>query len=177
MRPRVVLSIILMAVLASACVSVPYESGQIHIKPAPLVGRPAPDFAVDSPDLEGATALSDLRGQVVLVNFWATWCEFCRTEMPALEKIYQDYKDQGFLVLGVNEEETWDEIETFRQDVPFTFPIMLDPDAEIYRAYWGRFYPSSFIIDREGFIVYVRIGVLTEDMIVEVLEAMDFETP
>ena len=177
MRLRVVLPVILMAVLASACISVPYESDQIRIAPAPLPGRPAPDFAVDSPDLEGLTALSDLRGQVVLVNFWATWCDFCRDEMPALEKVYQDYKDQGFLILGVNVGENWSKVETFRQEVDFSFPITMDSGSEIFKSYWGRGIPNSFIIDQNGFIVYVHYGEINEEQLVKVLKEIGFETP
>ncbi|OGC60084.1 hypothetical protein A2890_01220 [candidate division WWE3 bacterium RIFCSPLOWO2_01_FULL_53_14] len=168
------------AVLASfvaSCVSVPYEEGQIRIQPAPLPGRPAPDFAIDSPDLPGVEKLSDLRGQVVLVNFWASWCVFCQRELPALESIYQSYRDQGFVVVGVNVEEGWDEVEAFREEFPFSFPITLDSDAQTFRAYWGTGIPGTFIIDRNGFVVFVRLGEIDEETIVAVLTEMGFKNP
>jgi thiol-disulfide isomerase/thioredoxin len=76
--------------------------------------------------------------QIVLINFWAIWCVYCRSEMPALETVYRKYKDEDFLVLGVDEEETWSEVEACLQEVSFTFPVTLDSDGAIFGTYWGE---------------------------------------
>lgn len=178
MKPKFLLSLSLLVFLVASCASnPPVDVDKILIEPAPLVGRPAPDFAIDSPDLEGVTRLFDLRGQVVFVNFWASWCGPCRREMSVLEKAYQDYKDQGFLILGVNKGETWYEVTTFRQEISFTFPITLDLNAEIFQSYWGRGIPNSFIIDQNGFVIRIHYGEITEDQVDKIFGAIDFSKP
>lgn len=167
----------LTAVFSSSCGAAPYERGQARIAPAPIPGRPAPDFTIDSPSLPGVGKLSDLKGQVVLVNFWASWCGFCRREMPALENVYQNYKDQDFLVLGVNVGEDWGKVEEFRREVPFSFPITRDPNSEIYNSYWGTGIPRTVIIDENGFVLYVYPGEITEALLDKILEAMGFSKP
>ena len=177
MKTRSLAALVLLVAFASSCVSVPYQSGQIYIQPAPVNGRPAPDFAVSSPDLEGLTKLSDLRGQVVLVNFWASWCGFCRREMPIFESAHQDFKDQGLLILGVNVGEDWNKVETFRREVPFSFPITLDQNSEIFKSYWGVGIPMSFVVDRNGFVIYAFRGEMTEEHLKEVLRQAGFTNP
>lgn len=126
----------------------------------------APQQGFLAPDVELATTtgetirLSDLRGQAVLVNLWATWCPPCRAEMRAIEKVYNEYKEGGFIVLAIN--------MTYQDDssavIPFvaehglTFPILLDTSGETARAYQLRSLPSSFFITREGIIHEVVIG-------------------
>ena len=131
-------------------------SGQI---PAPQQGFLAPDFDLKTPAGE-SIKLSELRGQAVLVNLWATWCPPCRDEMQSIEKIYQEYKGEGFTVLAVN--------MTYQDDpfavVPFvdeqglTFPILLDETGETAEAYQLRSLPSSYFIGRDGIINEVVIG-------------------
>jgi peroxiredoxin len=131
-------------------------AGQV---PAPQQGFLAPDFELQTTD--GATVkLSDLRGQAVLVNLWATWCPPCRAEMPAMEKVYNEYKDQGFVVLAVNMtyQDTFADIAPFIDEYGLTFPILLDENASVGPAYQLRSLPSSFFIDREGIIREVVIG-------------------
>ncbi len=126
---------------------------------APQVGFLAPDFSL--PTTDGQTIrLSDLRGQAVLVNLWATWCPPCRAEMPAIEKIYNEYKDEGLVVLAVNMtyQDDASEILPFVQEHGLTFPILLDESATVGRAYQLRSLPSSFFITREGIINEVVIG-------------------
>jgi peroxiredoxin len=112
-------------------------------------GQPAPDFALD--DLDGRTVrLSDLRGQVVLINLWATWCSPCRAEMPDLVTLYQAYKDQGFVILGVDDRERAQTVADFVARNPMPYPILLDPDSRVARAYGVSYLPASFLIDRRG---------------------------
>lgn len=131
-------------------------SGQI---PAPQQGFLAPDFELKT--IEGETVkLSDLRGQAVLVNLWATWCPPCRAEMPAIEKIYTEYKDEGFVVLAVNMtyQDTFSNIAPFIDEYGLTFPILLDETGSAGAAYQLRSLPSSFFIGRDGIISEVVIG-------------------
>lgn len=131
-------------------------SGKI---PAPQHGFLAPDFELRTP--AGDTVkLSDLRGRAVLVNLWATWCPPCRSEMQTIEKIYQEYKDEGFAVLAVNMTYQDDPraVMPFVEEQRLTFPILLDETGQIARDYQLRSLPSSFFVDRDGIIHEVVIG-------------------
>ena len=118
----------------------------------------APDFAV--PDLSGqAVRLSAHRGQVVLVNLWATWCPPCREEMPSMERLYRQLKDRGFVLLAVSQDEDGAAaVKPFVEQMKVTFPVLVDPQGEVGRKYgvWG--YPESFLLDREGRVVERVIG-------------------
>jgi peroxiredoxin len=118
----------------------------------------APDFAV--PDLAGqAVRLSAYRGQVVLVNIWATWCPPCREEMPSMERLHERLKDRGFVLLAVSQDEgPVAGVKAFVEQMKLTFPVLVDPDGEVGRKYgiWG--FPESFLVDRDGRIVERVIG-------------------
>jgi len=129
-----------------------------------VVGHSAPDFSLANSELVGVEKLSDLRGQVVLLNFWATWCQYCVREIPALEAVYQQYRDEGFLVIGVDLGETPAEVAEFREAVPFTYPVAYDANERIFRDYGGRGVPVSFLLDREGIIRYIIYGETSEEM-------------
>ena len=127
--------------------------------PAPQAGFLAPDFELKS--LSGETVnLSDLQGHAVLVNLWATWCPPCREEMPTLEKMYNEYKQQGFVVLGVNmtKQDDAQAVKPFVEKYRLTFPILLDEAGTAGNAYQMKSLPSSFFIDRQGIITEVVIG-------------------
>ncbi len=127
--------------------------------PAPRQGFLAPDFTLQTP--EGETiSLSDFRGQAVLVNLWATWCPPCRAEMPAIQKLYDEYKDQGLVVLGVNMtyQDNAQAVVPFAQENGLTFPILIETTGEVAGKYELRSLPSSFFIDRQGIIQEVVIG-------------------
>lgn len=127
--------------------------------PAPQQGFLAPDFELQTTTGE-TIKLSDFRGQAVLVNLWATWCPPCRAEMPAIEKIHNEYKDDGLVVLAVNMtyQDTQSNIAPFVAEYGLTFPILLDPSGSVGTAYQLRSLPSSFFIDRDGIITEVVIG-------------------
>jgi cytochrome c biogenesis protein CcmG/thiol:disulfide interchange protein DsbE len=125
--------------------------------PAPQAGFAAPDFSLETPD--GATiSLSDLRGQVVLVNFWATWCPPCRAEMPAIQGVYERYQDRGFSVLAVDVGEGDAQVAAFADQQGLTFPILLDRDTSVSNRYQVRAMPSTFFIDQSGTIQEVTLG-------------------
>jgi len=127
--------------------------------PAPRQGFLAPDFTLQS--LEGKNfTLSELRGQAILVNLWATWCLPCRAEMPAMQRMYEEYKDQGFVVLALNMtyQDTPSAVLPFVQEHGLTFPILLETNGQAAGQYELRSLPSSFFIDRNGIIQEVVIG-------------------
>jgi cytochrome c biogenesis protein CcmG/thiol:disulfide interchange protein DsbE len=129
-----------------------------HI-PAPQQGFLAPDFELKTAAGE-TIKLSDLRGQAVLVNLWATWCPPCRAEMQSIEKMYAEYKAEGFRVLAVNMTYQDDPlaVEHFVSEQALTFPILLDETAGMANAYQLRSLPSSYFIRRDGIINEVVIG-------------------
>lgn len=127
--------------------------------PAPREGFAAPDFQL--PLLGGGeVALADLRGNVVIVNLWASWCPPCRAEMPALQEVYEAYRDRGLEVLAVNT--TYQDSEgaaaRFVQEYGLRFPVPLDQTGDVSRSYLLRALPTTFFIDRDGVIRNVVIG-------------------
>jgi thiol-disulfide isomerase/thioredoxin len=141
--------------------------------PSPREGFSAPDFTLEllggeqtSPEQSVHSrkgrriTLSDLRGKVVLVNFWATWCPPCRAEMPAIEKVYRSFKPLGLEVLAVNlaDQDGQAAVSGFIQELGLTFPIPLDLDGSVNARYTLRGLPSSFFIDRQGVIRSVVVG-------------------
>jgi peroxiredoxin len=159
-RRRVLFALILLTGLVWIFVSADWAgtttAGEI---PAPRQGFLAPEFSLTSTD-GNTVSLSELRGQAVLVNLWATWCPPCRAEMPAMQKLYEEYKDQGFVVLAVNMtyQDDFLAIAPFVEEYQLSFPILLEETGEVGRKYELRSLPSSFFIDREGIIQEVVIG-------------------
>jgi peroxiredoxin len=125
--------------------------------PAPQAGFAAPDFTLETRNGE-TISLSALRGQVVLVNFWATWCPPCRAEMPAIQHVYERYQDQGFTVLAVDVGEADAQVAAFADEQGLTFPILLDRDTSVSHRYQVRAMPSTFFIDRSGVVHEVTLG-------------------
>jgi len=126
---------------------------------APQKGFAAPDFELKTPTGD-SFRLSGLRGQAVLVNLWATWCPPCRAEMQAIDKVYGEYKDRGFVVLAVNMTYQDDPfaVVPFAEERGLSFPILLDETGEMANAYQLRSLPSSFFVGRDGIISDVVIG-------------------
>ncbi len=102
--------------------------------------------------------LEDYRGRVVVVNFWATWCPPCRDELPSLQRLWEQLRDAGLVVLGVNVGEDADRIFFFTADYPVDFPLLLDQDSATIDRWPVRGIPTTFIIDPEGRIAYRAIG-------------------
>jgi peroxiredoxin len=121
------------------------------------VGEQAPGFSLESRD-GSAVSLDDLRGQVAMINFWATWCGPCREEMPHLEALYQRYADLGFAVLGVNVEEDATGADAFLAETPVSFPVLFDPQNEVSELYEVIAMPSTVLVDRAGKIRFVHRG-------------------
>lgn len=137
----------------------------------PYEGALAPDFGLM--DMEGnLIKLSDLRGQRVLLNFWATWCPPCRAEMPDLQSAYAKYKESGFAVLAVDFRETEEKVKKFQQAYGITFPVVIDDTGAVALAYQVRGIPSSFFIGRDGVVVLRYPGQLSLTMIERILALM-----
>lgn len=142
--------LILLAVPAWAVPPAPWEADE-------LIGKPAPDFTLK--DLEGATvSLKSLRGKVVLVNFWATWCPPCRIEMPSMNGLYEKFKGKGLMILGVSSDQSEEQIRKFLEKTQVTFPILLDSENTIAPIYKVIALPTSYIIDRDGVLVKKIFG-------------------
>ena len=120
-------------------------------------------------DLQGKPwHLRDLKGKVVLVNFWATWCPPCRKEMPDLQALYDKYKDQGFLVLSISDEEAA-KVSPFIAERKITYPVLLDPGRKINDAFIVEGIPKSFVYDREGKMVAQSIDMRTRNQFQQML--------
>jgi peroxiredoxin len=120
-------------------------------------GGAAPAFNLS--DLAGqSSALSQYKGQVVMVNFWATWCGPCQQEMPLLDQMYKKYKPAGFVLLGVNVDKESPAVRELLARKPVSFPVLLDPTNAVSKAYHLDEMPSSVIIDRKGTIRYLHRG-------------------
>jgi peroxiredoxin len=124
---------------------------------AALNSGPAPDFTLRS--VGGSNLrLKEHRGQVVLLNFWATWCGPCREEMPHLNRLYDKYRASGFLLLGVNVDDDAKHAAGASSKLGLHFPILLDTDKKVSRLYELSTMPSTVLIDRDGKVRYIHLG-------------------
>ena len=132
------------------------------------VGSPAANF-----DLEAASGktiqLSDMEGRPVLVNFWATWCGPCQVEMPLLQEYYERY-NPNLEVLAINYDESIGEIKPYMEKLGLTFPVLLDPGGKTADLYQVKGFPTSYFIDRDGFVRGVYVGILSKKVIEENLK-------
>jgi len=143
------------ATVVAAAVYALFASGSA---PPPLGrGSPAPFF--DLPRLDGEPlSLSELRGKVVLVNFWATWCKPCEDEMPAMELLYTALRPEGFELVAISVDDERSQVAAFRDKLQLSFPILLDSEREASSAYQTFHFPESFLIGRDGTVVERYIG-------------------
>ena len=121
------------------------------------MNEPAPDFTLKSRQGENLR-LEDFRGQVVMLNFWASWCGPCRQEMPLMDEIYEQYKDLGFTVLAVNVDENREEAHRFLDSVPVSYPILYDPESRVSEQYNVQAMPTTVMIDRNGNARFLHYG-------------------
>jgi peroxiredoxin len=120
------------------------------------------DFTLQTPGGE-RVSLSDYRGSVVLVNFWASWCPPCNEEMPDLQSYYADHRDEGFVLIGVNVKENAEAATAFVETYDVTFPVVLDRDAGVAGTYGVTGLPASYFVDPEGRLMGFWPGVLTRE--------------
>jgi peroxiredoxin len=126
---------------------------------ADVVEGPAPDFTLKSRSGENVK-LSEYRGDVVMINFWASWCAPCRQEMPLLEDMYKKYSDLGFVLLGVNVEEDSSKANDLLREVAVTFPVLFDNTNEVTKLYKVVAMPSTILVDRDGKMRFLHRGYL-----------------
>ncbi|TET26581.1 MAG: TlpA family protein disulfide reductase [Dehalococcoidia bacterium] len=165
----VLLAVALSLMAAPSCTPSPPDTGNDQ---RPEVGNLAPDFTLT--DLDGnSVTLSHFRGKVIFLNFWASWCPPCRAEMPDMEAIYQNYKDQDVVVIGVNVNEAENAVRQFVQQGGYSWTFVIDTTGEVTRSYGATAIPASFFIDREGIIRAVSIGSMSQEVMASHLaEAM-----
>ena len=158
--------------VVSSCTPTSKPDSNQALSPAPALGREAPDFTLE--DLDGnSIRLNDLRGKVVFLNFWATWCPPCRAEMPDIEEIHQKYKGQDVVILGIDIQESADKVRSFVEDGGYTWTMVLDGTGKVADLYKIRAIPTSFFVDKEGIIRAVAIGGMTDTtMEAKLAEAM-----
>jgi len=110
-----------------------------------------------------AVKLSDFNGKVVLVDFWASWCDPCRDELPHLQALYRQYQEQGFIVLGINIDEERKDAEDFLAVSPLDFPVLLDSEGKVAKAWAPPTMPSSYVLDRSGKVLHRHAGFRAGD--------------
>jgi len=131
--------------------------GAVSVAQAGTVNAPAPDFTLESRSGKNLR-LEDFRGEVVMLNFWASWCGPCRQEMPLMNGLYDQYKDLGFTILAVNVDENRDEALRFLDAVPVNYPVLYDPESSVSELYEVQAMPTTVMIDRDGTARYVHLG-------------------
>ena len=136
----------------------------------PSIGDIAPDFT--SKDVNGNTVkLSDYKGKVILIEFWATWCPPCRELTPVLNKIYEKYKDKGFVILALTPEENIDTVISYIKGYDITYPVLIT-DMKTTRRYGVISIPVSFLVNREGNVSEKHLGV-TRDIVQELSSGIE----
>lgn len=132
-------------------------------------GEPAPDFTLET--LSGKeVSLSDYKGKIVMINFWATWCKYCDKEMPDMQKLYNKNKDDDFVVLAINVGESKKTAEKYINEEGYNFPVLLDNEGEIANTYLVSGLPTSYYIDKEGNLIGGVPGMMTYPQMNQVLE-------
>jgi len=151
-------------------VALPPEKNATGDKPEAKEGKPAPDFVLKT--LDGETVrLSDLQGQAVLINFWATWCTPCRREMPEIQTVYEEYKDQGFVVIAVNIQESSEQVRAWAEEFGLTFPIAMDSTGAVTNEYLLLdVLPTTVFVGRDGVIKSIYRGQMDQKIILDNLQ-------
>jgi cytochrome c biogenesis protein CcmG, thiol:disulfide interchange protein DsbE len=128
------------------------------------VNFPAPEIILN--DLNGQKInIADYRQQIVLVNNWATWCPPCKDEMPTLLKYFTDHSNQGFLLIGIEAGDSFEDVSNFAAEYDLTFPVLLDPNNKSLIAFHNDSLPSSYVIDHNGNVVLAWTGPINRTML------------
>lgn len=143
------LSLLLLCSVSSAAAA-PWEIDE-------LMGKDAPQFTLST--MQGSrVSLSSLRGKVILLNFWATWCTSCKMEMPSFNNFSKAYKDRGLVVVGVAMDKSKQDVQNYLSKAPVEFPVLLDSDLSVSKTYRIFAFPTTFLIDRNGVLKEKYIG-------------------
>jgi len=149
MRRIILLAAVVLAVVAVVAVLATGLGRDPSVPASPLVGRPAPDFTLAQLDGPPVT-LSKLRGQVVVINFWASWCTECHTEQAALSSTWQQFRDAGVVVVGINFQDARDDARDYVRSAGVSYPVVVDADSRTALAFGVRGIPETFIVDGSG---------------------------
>ncbi len=170
------LSVLMIGMLIAVLGLLPFDVWSMGSR-VPTVGMQAEDFHLT--DLDGKSqSLSQYRGKIVLVNFWATWCKPCTTEMPAMQTTYDKLRDKGFVVLAINELEDDAKVREHIKQYGHTFPVLMDRDNKVANQFGVFGLPVSVFIDQEGRVQeYIKGGLLTEQKIDETVARIQKQTP
>jgi len=128
--------------------------------PMARMGGQAPDFTLQTAD-GGTVRLADLKGKPVFINFWATWCEPCREEMPAMQAVYDQYKDRGLVILAIDMEEDQRRVQRWIEQGGYTFTFLLDSEGEQVKRYNINSSPTSYFVSPDGVIRDLKLGALS----------------
>lgn len=164
--PLFLLGMGLILIAASGYFVMQDVAAQTDLSTVPIqTNFPAPELTLT--DIQGGVrSLSDYRGQVVLVNLWATWCPPCKAEMPTLQAYHDKYRDEGFIVIAVNDGDPTSDVIQFVEEFQLTFPVWLDPTyVATEQAFKTMNLPSSFVIDRKGIVRLRWVGEINSKML------------
>ena len=139
---------------------------------AEVVDTPAPDFELPLLDETGSIRLSDLRGDVVILNFWASWCSPCRLEAPDLQAVWHDYREQGVRFVGIDELDDRFAAQAFVEEFGITYPSVFDPSGSLADDYAFLGLPATYLVDTQGEIVYRFQGFLDGRLLRSSLDAV-----
>lgn len=174
--PFLLLGLGLLLIVASAFYIFRDYSSQSDFSTVPVqVNFAAPELTLT--DTQGEQySLADYRGQVVLVNLWATWCPPCKEEMPALQALYNKYVEDGFVIIAINDGDPTPDVLQFVKDYQLTFPVWLDPTyIATEQAFKTLNLPSSFVIDRNGTVRLMWVGGISKRMLDKYVPAVIME--
>lgn len=174
--PFLLLGLGLLLIVASAFYIFRDYSSQSEFSTVPVqVNFAAPELTLT--DTQGEQhSLADYRGQVVLVNLWATWCPPCKEEMPALQALYDKYVEDGFVIIAINDGDPTPDVLQFVKDYQLTFPVWLDPTyLATEQAFKTLNLPSSFVIDRNGTVRLMWVGGISKRMLDKYVPAVIME--
>ena len=146
----------LLTIILLAIVSLPV-GGCSSPQPTPTIGNLAPNFQLQTLD-EQTISLFDLRGKLVLINFWATWCGPCRYEVPFLQQIHDDWSDKELVVLTIDAGENSATVQKFMTEFNLSLTVLMDTDIKVATAYSVTGIPTTFILDKNGIIRYKLVG-------------------
>ncbi|MGP7816108.1 thiol-disulfide oxidoreductase ResA [Niallia sp. 01092] len=167
-KKRLLLRVIILLLLIVASAYTIYESITAKQAEKVQIGQKAPDFVLLDQNGE-QQKLSNYKGQGVFLNFWATWCKPCENEIPTINELYTRDKSKDVQVLSVNVGESSFVVNRFIEQYDLTFPIMIDSEELVQEAYRINPLPVTFLIDKEGFIIDIYTGELTESKIQELM--------
>jgi cytochrome c biogenesis protein CcmG, thiol:disulfide interchange protein DsbE len=176
--PLILISLGIILIAASTYFILQHNAPQTKFSTVPVqVNYNAPELTLT--DIQGVeNSISDYRGQVVLINLWATWCIPCREEMPALQSFYDENRDKGFTVIAINDGDPLADVAKFAEDYDLNFPIWLDPTyIATEQAFKTMNLPSSFVIDRDGTVQLLWVGGISRAMLEKHVTPLIVEKP